>query len=1705
MADPTDGSGEGSAPPARGASPYATGGGGVTLERRAAAVQLARLLTGATAGELRGRRVERVAFQQAPAHPVDDLVVTAIGDDGSDPLQLAIAVRRAPAFTTSDGDTSTLVGNLLTELRAARPGREHRVAVCVAGPQPAAQQVSQLAALASEQATAAGFIDLVRTSGRFKRAVVDRLDHLMNLVTAQLQAVGSDASPAAGETATWQLLTRLEVLMPRLEVPDESDWNDLLNDLQPWAREPTTTAALALRDRLEGLAAVYGPRAADVDLATLRRDAHAVLHLERRRATGWAELRRLDADARAAVRMSVGIDAAGAGLHLPRLAVVATVTKELHPGAPVVVTGESGVGKSSVVIGALATAAALEPASNDVVFLNLRLLPRTITEFRSALGAPPEELLREMSAANRVLVLDGADVILERDDQLLGPLARAALAAGVTPWAITATDGRGAVRAMLQSAAGEVREFAVPGLDDTELEEIAQAFPQLRRLIDEPRAKELLRRPAIADLFVRSGSSGLPLSEAHALDIVWQKLVRNNERTTRGLPDAREQVMRGLANQQLRHDDAAATYASLDAAALAGLQRDGLLRNPDRWQPVPTFGHDLLRTFSLARVLLAAGDPVGELLENGVPRWALPATRVAMQVLLSAPDNPTSPLTGRLARLQLSVDRLPEAGHGDRWADLPIEALLALPNAHDLLSDSWPELTAGGARGLAQLLRVTQQRHSHGGVIDRLVAEPVVELLLTHEWPEQLHDEVHKLLREWLRGLVIDREPAGHPLRIALRQRIVAKVAAGDAWVATVLREQEARRAARTPQEIAEDEERARRFEAIAPSSPGRRRRRSRLDLPRELRDDDLLEQLALLAADLGDDGAALLRRVAADAPNQLAPAVEQPFTGHGLATFDVQLLIDLADAYYLDDRDEDDGYSGLRDDGIRHHRSGPLLGPLAAAYRGPFLALLGADLPAGVAWLNRMLNHAARARVQILSRPRWGEPIEPGDHNVTELDITGDRRRYVGDSSVWMWYRGTGVGPFPCMSALQALEVVCDQYLAGGVPPGAMVRLLLDGCENLAIPALAVGMLIRHLERVGSDLDPFLSEPAVWHLEFARTTHESSGLAARTAGIIAPERRRWNLRDASARLALAADDDRADELRMIGRRLVARATELEGHPADSEELSEELAVVRGWAGSLDRDCYRTTETEHGSFIEQVPDATVAARLAASSAELIRGQQAMCIHMRYTERFDMHATQRPMGQAELLADVAIARDLMDSPPTLGPLGIYDAPAAVAAAALEAHFVNGIDVPDDDLTWSARVLVELMNKLADEGAEDDDEALFGHGPDHAAARGLPLLMHPAAEALRDLLTSDGITSARTSRAVSWIAESASNEARLFLTRAFDPLWSTACSSSGSTCHHAAALAIVEDTARRTLVGHWDQGQERNTRIPLIGPAGPQLEAAGDEELDVTHLSAAIRGAGAAAASTACCRTEAVTLLRATLAAHRRGMRASEYGDHHSATHALAAARAVLNLAAASDPTLLFEHLDDYSGQPRLLWEFLRALAAAGEETAERAEAARTQWPVVLDRIVEIAASGACDRSADYGEDVLAAAIPTPSYETGYLHREYHGDPIQWADPETLAPHIEQWLPVAAGNRHGVDALAQLLAQLPPERQATLGLPWMEQLVAADPAQVANQSYLLPNWLERVRPHLTDPTLGAAWHRIIDALTVAGDHRIAALAD
>lgn len=1477
------------------ASPYSTGGGGTRSEHRLGAVFLVRLLTGGSISELAERAPDRVAFQQSPATTVDDLVLTGPAADGLSAVRLEIAVRRAPKFIKSDKKTNELVLALVRADLAAEcasdPLIDCRLAVAVSGHPNHAREIAELAVAARGQSNAKDFFDLVTTPGKFASSA--RLTHLRDMVAAALTEI-DDRDAGTAEHRCWSLLTRLWIMQQDLEACAHGDWSSLIDDLKQVALDHSHQAAVALRDRLEQLSAELASVSGTVDAVALRRHLHGEIDLDAHvLPAGWTRLLGLDEEARSAVgRTLVGLDSASA-LTLARRAVRDKLRDAIALTGDLIVKGDSGVGKSALVMDAIEPAELGE--NRQAIAINLRHLPNTQLQLLATLLSPLDELFSELTAPDRLLVIDGAEAAAEQHGQVFTHLLRCARAAGLKVVAVAATEGAGAATELMKAGASVPREYVVPGLNDEDIAAAAAHFPQLQRLIDNPRARELLRRPIVIDLLGRAGDRGLPLSESEALDHIWQHLVRNGVRPDAGPPDARERVMLRLAGHALRKDDIDDLLDHLDDAAVEGLRRSGMILPASRlpWERVPQFKHDLLRAYSVARYLLSERDPPKALQQVGSPRWTLPSARLACEILLSAPDEPSHPLPGRFAQLQSSFDAISVAGGGERWRDVPSEALLAVRNAATLLQDAWPTLLRNNAHGLARLIRVLHGRHKSGIVLD--TAEPVIARLVAEDPPRGLAGEVDRLIRDWLQAHVIRGTPRGHSTRVSLRQAILRQCAETERIEDEKKAARQAELAARSCEEIAADEERRRRYAALAKYSPGRGRRRrppTTRHRPYLWINDAQIEHLALLGSDLGADGEAVLRRIAEDEPHSLDHAVEPCFAGNSLAAYDPHLLIDLAAAYYIEDEREgdDDGFGwsgGLHDDGIRDHRfRGGFGAPFASFTHGPFLALFRSDYRGGVALLNRMLNHAARCRVRILSDLRYGPPVETdADQFRHRLSIMGEPRDYIGDSQVWLWYRGTGVGPYPCMSALQALEFVTEEFIRAAVPPDFLTAILLENAESLAMPALALGILVRHLETAGGALDPFLVEPAVWRFEFGRAvSDESSGLAARTPDLAHDERRAWSLREVSTMLTLRAEGDRVDQLKALGQQLQANARAQVEDPSSSG-APEHLAAVRNWAAALDRSAYELQQEGDRILIQQAADPEVEEVLAETNADLRRSSDATALIVRHAHVRDEGGRAPDITDEALSADLAKARELLEHPPQTGLGASPDGPVAVAASAVELHLTDRVIVQHEDLLWSACVLLQVAKGVAEHPNAAFGDSLFSQGADRSAARAFPFLLLPKAADLRRDIGVEGpgdvddlISLTRA------IASRAANEVRLAYARGLDAVWATPCNLDHlyGRCHHHIALDLVTDTFLESVFGPWDFEAQQRPIVRLDPPHAASLDALTGDEIYVRGLTAAIRATGSAAASTACCADESRQSLKSLLAAHQRGMLALEHG-------------------------------------------------------------------------------------------------------------------------------------------------------------------------------------------------------------------------------
>ena len=445
--------------------------------------------------------------------------------------------------------------------------------------------------------------------------------------------------------------------------------------------------------------------------------------------------------------------------------------------------------------------------------------------------------------------------------------------------AVTSFDSQQVVQDIATERFGTgVTAYGVAALAESEIDQIVECFPELSKLRSNARSRKLLRRLVLADLFVRGRVRGAPLTDADAMQEVGAGLVRRHEKTDRGPPVARDVALLRLADLELYGGDRLKVISDIDPVALDGLCRDGLLRTSPHDPSLigAEFAHDEVRRYAVARLLLSGATPAARLLRADAPRWSLSAAQLACQAWLQRPYTARTPLTGRLATLQESFDRLVETGHGVRWGDVPGEGLLAMADPHAVLRDAWSGLLADDTAGLRRIARLVDQRHrDDNGIVDVIVVEPIITLLLDDDAPWQAGDQVQDLLRDWLRGHVVATTASGHPLRILLRERIAEACAAAQRRLTEERAATAAERAARTPEEVA----RERRFveghpELFSEIGYGGQRRHSRPEVPHEITRAIVLELLALLGPDLGDSGEAILRRVARDAPDRLFPAV---------------------------------------------------------------------------------------------------------------------------------------------------------------------------------------------------------------------------------------------------------------------------------------------------------------------------------------------------------------------------------------------------------------------------------------------------------------------------------------------------------------------------------------------------------------------------------------------------------------------------------------------------------------------------------------------------------------------------------------------------------------------------------------------------------------------------------------------------------------
>lgn len=1698
-------------PSTRGTSPSATGGAGVSFAHRVAATYCTAMLTGARCVELYGFAPVRISFQRDPAHPVDDLLIESAGT--AERPSLAIACRLTPSFVRSHDLTIKLLGSLLCEL-ATFDSPNHQVAIALAGWNTQFDQVRRLTAIARDHADAASFTASVKTPGRFKEAVRKRYDHLHDMV-AKIGEDDQSLHRFAGlsvEDRTWRLLARTHLLSFNVQDPDRTDWMSTATALDPLTVEDVEGTTLL--DEIASRCSEYDAAGAVVDVSMLRRDIHSLLGAKTRRTSAaWRSLTQHDTYAVTAVRRSLGLPHADKpeftfDFTERRAQLAEKISRAGDNKVPLVVTGPSGTGKSALVL------EVIESLRNehdcDAIVLNFRSLPDTTFAFEALLGCPLHDLLSDLSAPRRLLIIDAADAAFERSSTMLADLTSTAHRCGLGLIAISSDTVADLVTDQVTRSFGTAPgTYVVPMLSDDEVSEVSTHLPALRGLLRNLGQTSLLRRLVVLDLISRTGRTlDEPLGEWGCLEIIWNNLIRSRGKDGTASPEAREHTMlavaaadleRSATSNSLSRASAAQTappvpvpvpVPQMDYAAVDSLQSDHLLAPRNLRQPRLEFAHDELRRYATA-VLLSRADSISSRLKfSGAPRWSLSAATLACKGQLLDPQ-----LSPESSFIDLLVDFSALAKtFGPRWVDVPVEAVLDTPYSYRCLAASLPSTTITEASitpekqpdtrttariTLDDLLRVVNQRITIDGLVDVVLGEPVIALLVDHTKPWDISHAAFDVLTSWLTALTIADFPAGQNVRLRLRTKLIAF------WALFPPIEPDT-----------EEVERVRRFNG--------RYRRQRLNY--ELTKKTYVETLALLGRDTDDQIEQCLRTLASLAPELLAPAVDAPWSARSIASYNVYLLSELIEAYYIDDTT--DYNSHIRDEGIRMHQGrwtsiGP---PFNAYWFGGFWALFNsAPLQLSARVLNRVLNHAADVRVEQLQR-RSREASWVGPKYTLDLGPVTVTCR--GDAQMWSWYRGSSTGPYPCFSALQAMERVAESYLRLGGTAEDMVEILLQECENLAVPGMIFGLLTRNLEDVGRLIDPFLAEPFVWKAEFAGSTLELIGRKADTEGLAHPERRKWTPPETAMTMVLSADEPRREELRALGQKLIENGR--------NQGLKES---ARNWATCLDVTYFKLYRNDENSYITVEPPEDVRAAQEKHASASRKSSETLRLQNLYRENDQYRTDYTPPTHAQVASDLVAARHLLESASEEDLFPPIEAAACVIRTAILRAADGSPEALGDQADFAVEIILEIAASFLDRPNQRDEGQFYALGRDRSAAIALPALLSTV---LEDTLNALGVDTAKLSVLGDAVASNGPLETRLFLARGCDRIWrqtypeicpsastphgvAAMKSAPASLCPHAIAFNWLVNSTRDATFGPWDPEGKRRNLVRIDGDLAEDLQSVEGRDIDIAVLDAAIRGLGTAASHQHCYTEQAAHLLAQLLEVQARAMVAHEAEDwtgDDRGHHTLVAARALLQTCDPTNPEALLAHLDILRAYAGLITNFLHGLAASGAETIELAKTTRAVWPRIITRALSYADT--CPNVFDedpWGKWAISALLPEPVIQAQGMYNEITTDPIDWVVVEDLVPFIESWLLIARGKTWCLDALISFISRLSGTNQVTRGLGWVEALCLQDDKVLVSGTAVSNEWLISIRSEAERRDHLEHWQSLVDAMVVSGNSQLA----
>jgi hypothetical protein len=1084
----------------------ATGGGGYTFADKVAAVFLAQMLGCKFPLEPDFGPVTELHFETRDSgHVLDDLLLVL--RRGNDEIRCVVSVKSNRQLTKA-GFNSEFVQDAWEEWRAGDgtnfdPAKDILGLIVGVIDEPTLHEWQEL----QKQATST---TPERLSARLQND--GQSSAVQRAIFESLRKAPNGNVPDAVETA--RLVSRLRVL--RFSDDREGEYINLCADI---VRAGTVEEGAKLWSRLLHLASENRSTGGYFDLPKLIRVLRPDFELQDYPdfKNDWSKIESVATENIRAVRNVIG-----SGIQLARQDEKARLATEVGAHNVVVITGESGSGKSAVVSQLVSAGGIFR---RTVWFSAEQLSKTSQAELANAfnLNHTITELIGNSGVHGCALVIDGFERFEGEARRRAIELVRAVKEEGFVRWKVILTcqpqSLASALDALTEAGIADAHrvDFEKPKLK--EIIDAVEAVPGMRLLLLRTELQPILRNLMVLDWVLRADiaqrvSVSRPwIGETELIDSIWDRWVGSGSMNL-----ARDSLLRTLGQREGERLSGAVHVNIIPAnelPLLGAFAQEGLIRVS---LPSVQFAHDLMGDWARFRILSFAGNDAPQKIRilAHIPRWGR-AIRLYAQSLAEH--------GGGLANWKTASTQLAGEDAESRLAsDLFLDGLLFAANSVSLLEQVWPDLIADKGQILHRLLKRLMHVASFpdwriGGLENAKLAEqyeawfripqplywiPVLHVLNRHAKDVATHAliQASEICALWLRTMptgMPGRQEAG-ALALELAKEAQGLVAEGMHFgdKDKVIYEALLSAALEFPDEVAQ----------IALELCGRRnepthaiqRALDEQDRQAKLREDwrkknpeeSRKKRMPVPGMSWHREGP--MRPPAVDGPlrevsESFQSAVMEMAALDGLIAVRPDVAREVLLAVCIEEPRPPDPYN----DGLHLRERLGLAdwrrGYPAMYWKGPFLRFLQAAPAQGLDAIVRLVNYATTRWIEDgLGR----EPTEEERKRYGfEFEFNGKPVCWVGDANVYAWHRYLRMHGDTVECALMALEKWLYEEIESQRSITQWMQYIFDHGTSAAFAGLLVSVGLRYHALFASVLQPLLGNFYVYECQMSLATNE--------------------------------------------------------------------------------------------------------------------------------------------------------------------------------------------------------------------------------------------------------------------------------------------------------------------------------------------------------------------------------------------------------------------------------------------------------------------------------------------------------------------------------------------------------------------------------------------------------------------------------------